>query len=140
MRTWPLSYICNLCKCCLSSGVGLIAPGDISLATTTDPPAVVLGFGVKPDKGVDNMARREGVDLKLSEVIYDLIDEVEERLDDGWGKKMEILVVGQAEVLKVFALRGQLKGTVIAGKPLFRTYLLISVISTAHYSSVHVVG
>jgi small GTP-binding protein len=138
----------------LRAGVGLIAPGDISLATTTDPPAVVFGFGVKPDKGVENMARREGVDLKMSgektvlfshlhiyirsfyqdrlgtnigktqkkrplshlaEIIYDLIDDVEERLDKGWGKQTETVIVGRAEVLKVFALRGQLKGTVIAG-------------------------
>ena len=44
----------------LRAGVGLVAPGDISLANTTSPPAVVFGFGVKPDKGVENMARREG--------------------------------------------------------------------------------
>lgn len=104
----------------LHQGVGLIAPGDISLATTTDPPAVVLGFGVKPDKGVENMARREGVDLSMSEIIYDLLDDIEARLDEGWGAKTETLVTGQAEVLKVFALRGKLKGTVIAGEPAYR--------------------
>ena len=122
-------------------GVGLIAPGDISLATTTNPPAVVFGFGVKPDKGVENMARREGVDLKMSEIIYDLIDDVEERLYEGWGNKTETLVVGQAEVLKVFALRGTLKGTVIAGELLFSVCVLIShSCGIAHYSSsVHVV-
>lgn len=63
------------------------------------------------------MARREGVDLKMSEIIYDLIDDVEERLFQEWGTKTETVVVGQAEVLKVFALRGKLKGTVIAGEP-----------------------
>eukprot|EP01043_Picozoa_sp_COSAG02_P076551 COSAG02_NODE_16318_length_1093_cov_1.086519_1_plen_79_part_10 len=78
----------------LPPGVGLIAPGDISLATTTDPPAIGLGFGVKPDKGVENMARREGVDLILSEIIYDLLDDVEARLDEGWGAKTETLVTG----------------------------------------------
>jgi len=100
----------------LPAGVGLIAPGDISLATTTDPPAVVLGFGVKPDKGVENMARREGEDLMMSEIIYDLLDDVKARLDEEWGAKTETLVTGQAQVLKVFALRGKLKGTVIAGE------------------------
>ena len=99
----------------LRASVGLIAPGDVALANTTDPPAVVYGFGVKPDKGVENMARREDVQIKMSEVIYDLIDDTEERLHKGWGKQFETVVVGQAEVLKVFPLRGALKGTVIAG-------------------------
>ena len=112
-----------VCVCVCPLGVGLIAPGDISLATTTAPPAIVLGFGVKPDKGVENMARREGVDLVMSEVIYDLMDDVQERLDEGWGKKTETLVMGQAEVLKVFALRGKLKGTVIAGESRRKTLL-----------------
>ena len=76
------------------------------------------------------MARREGVDVVMSEIIYDLMDDVQERLDEGWGKKTETLVVGQAEVLKVFALRGKLKGTVIAGESLRTATRLTSAVET----------
>ena len=52
--------------------------------------------------------------MEFSDVIYDLIDDVNARLAQH-GPQTVTTVVGQATVLKVFKLSGKLKGTVIAG-------------------------
>ena len=47
----------------LRARVGPIGPGDVSMATLTSPPAIVLGFSVGADKGVEAMAQRENVSI-----------------------------------------------------------------------------
>ena len=59
-------------------GVGGITQDDINLAVITD--AIVIGFNVKPVRGVAEMADREGVDIRYYTVIYQAIDEVEAAL------------------------------------------------------------
>ena len=44
--------------------------------------ANIYGFNVKSDRGVLNMARREGVQIECHNVIYDIIDHAQEELDD----------------------------------------------------------
>ena len=56
-------------------GVGGITQDDINLAAITD--AIVIGFNVKPVRGVQELADREGVDIRYYTVIYQAIDEVE---------------------------------------------------------------
>ena len=58
-------------------GVGGITQDDINLAATTE--AIVIGFNVKPVRGVQELADREGVDIRYYTVIYQAIDEVETR-------------------------------------------------------------
>ena len=59
-------------------GVGGITQDDINLAVITD--AIVIGFNVKPVRGVQEMADREGVDIRYYTVIYQAIDEIEAAL------------------------------------------------------------
>ena len=59
-------------------GVGGITQDDINLAATTD--AIVIGFNVKPVRGVQELADREGVEIRYYTVIYQAIDEVEAAL------------------------------------------------------------
>lgn len=46
----------------------------------TDPPAIIFGFNVKADRGVANMADREGVEIFSHNVIYEIIDSTNDRL------------------------------------------------------------
>ena len=54
--------------------VGTITESDVSLAAASN--AVILGFHTRIDSGVTDVAKREGVQIKLYAIIYELIDEV----------------------------------------------------------------
>ena len=92
------------------SGVGSISESDATLASASD--AVILGFHAKIDTGVVEVAKREGVQIKLYAIIYELIDEVKEAMAGLLDPLMKDVVTGQAEVRKIFELS---KGGNVAG-------------------------
>ncbi|HEY5117696.1 MAG TPA: translation initiation factor IF-2, partial [Nakamurella sp.] len=81
-------------------GVGGITQDDINLAVITD--AIVIGFNVKPVRGVQEMADREGVDIRYYTVIYQAIDEVEAALKGLLKPEFEEVRTGSAEVREIF--------------------------------------
>ncbi len=81
-------------------GVGGITQDDINLAATTD--AIVLGFNVKPVRGVQELADREGVEIRYYTVIYQAIDDVEAALKGLLKPEFEEVALGSAEVRQVF--------------------------------------
>ena len=92
------------------SGVGSISESDTTLASASD--AVILGFHAKIDTGVGEVAKREGVQIKLYAIIYELIEEVKEAMAGLLDPLMKDVVTGQAEVRKIFELS---KGGNVAG-------------------------
>ena len=92
------------------SGVGSISESDATLASASD--AVILGFHAKIDTGVGEVAKREGVQIKLYAIIYELIEEVKEAMAGLLDPLMKDVVTGQAEVRKIFELS---KGGNVAG-------------------------
>ncbi|PYM10749.1 MAG: hypothetical protein DME18_15680 [Verrucomicrobia bacterium] len=74
--------------------------------------AIVLGFHTRVDNGVADVAKREGVQIKLYAIIYELIDEVKEAMAGLLDPLLKEIVAGSAEVRKVFALS---KGGNVAG-------------------------
>ena len=92
------------------SGVGSISESDATLASASD--AVILGFHAKIDTGVGEVAKREGVQIKLYAIIYELIEEVKEAMAGLLDPLMKDIVTGQAEVRKIFELS---KGGNVAG-------------------------
>jgi translation initiation factor IF-2 len=81
-------------------GVGGITQDDINLAATTD--AIVLGFNVKPVRGVQELADREGVEIRYYTVIYQAIDDIEAALKGLLKPEFEEVSLGTAEVREVF--------------------------------------
>ncbi|NNG34237.1 translation initiation factor IF-2 [Nakamurella aerolata] len=81
-------------------GVGGITQDDINLASTTD--AIVLGFNVKPVRGVQEFADREGVEIRYYTVIYQAIDEIEAALKGMLKPEFEEVALGAAEVRQIF--------------------------------------
>jgi translation initiation factor IF-2 len=81
-------------------GVGGITQDDINLAATTD--AIVLGFNVKPVRGVQELADREGVEIRYYTVIYQAIDDIEAALKGMLKPEFEEVSLGSAEVREVF--------------------------------------
>jgi translation initiation factor IF-2 len=81
-------------------GVGGITQDDINLAVITD--AIVIGFNVKPVRGVQEQADREGVDIRYYTVIYQAIDEIEAALKGLLKPEFEEVQTGSAEIREVF--------------------------------------
>jgi translation initiation factor IF-2 len=94
----------------IHSAVGTITESDVSLASASD--AVILGFHTRIDNGVSDVAKREGVQIKLYAIIYELIDQVKEALAGLLDPILKDVVVGSAEVRKIFSLS---KGVPVAG-------------------------
>jgi len=94
----------------IHSAVGTITESDVSLASASH--AVILGFHTRIDNGVSDVAKREGVQIKLYAIIYELIDEVKVALAGLLDPILKDVVVGSAEVRKIFELS---KGGPVAG-------------------------
>jgi translation initiation factor IF-2 len=91
-------------------GVGSITDSDVMLASASR--AIVIGFHTKLDTGVPDTAKREGVQIKLYSIIYELIDEVRDSMAGLLDPITREQVTGKAEVRKVFDLS---KGGAVAG-------------------------
>jgi translation initiation factor IF-2 len=94
----------------IHSAVGTITESDVLLASASK--AIILGFHTRLDNGVAEVAKREGVQIKLYAIIYELIDQIKEAMAGLLDPLVKEVVVGSAEVRKVFALS---KGGNVAG-------------------------
>jgi translation initiation factor IF-2 len=94
----------------IHSAVGSITKEDVTLASASK--AIILGFHTRIDTGVSDVAKREGVQIKLYAIIYELIDEVKEAMAGLLDPLVKEVVIGSAEVRKIFALS---KGGNVAG-------------------------
>src|SRR5579862_2003700 len=94
----------------IHSAVGTITESDVALASASH--AVILGFHTRIDSGVGDKAKHEGVQIKLYAIIYELIDQVKEAMAGLLDPVLRDVIVGAAEVRKVFELS---KGNPVAG-------------------------
>jgi len=94
----------------ISKGVGHITKNDITLASAGD--AVIVGFNVKLDNGVQSLAKHHDVRLIQHEIIYELIDQVEEAMSELLDAELSEKKVGAAEIRQVFSVG---KGRNVAG-------------------------
>ncbi len=94
----------------IHSGVGSITDSDVMLAAASQ--AIVIGFHSKLDTGVTDTAKREGVQIRLYSIIYELIDEVRDSMVGLLDPVTKEKTTGKAEIRKVFNLS---KGGAVAG-------------------------
>ena len=98
----------------IQTGVGPVTAADVEFAATAR--AIIVGFGVKGAPGSDKIAKHEGVEVVSHRVIYHLLQYIEDMLLDAAPKIRVETVMGEAEVLKVFAVdKKGLKGSAVAG-------------------------
>jgi translation initiation factor IF-2 len=81
-------------------GVGAINKNDVTLASASK--AVIIGFNVRPEGKVAELAAEEGVDVRYYSVIYQAIEEVEAALRGMLKPEFEEIQLGTAEVREVF--------------------------------------
>ena len=84
------------------SSAGAISESDILLAKASQ--AVVIGFNTKTDNSAANAAKREGVQIKLFSIIYELIDQVKEAMVGLLDPELRETTLGTALVKQVFQL------------------------------------
>jgi len=96
----------------IHSAVGPISESDILLASASN--AVVIGFNIKVENMAVSAARREGVQVKLYSIIYELIDQIKEAMAGLLEPEHRETVIGHAEVKQVFQLsRGIVAGCLV---------------------------
>src|SRR6202000_1910440 len=86
----------------VSSAVGPISESDILLAKASN--AVVIGFNTRTDNAAANAAKREGVQIKLFSIIYELIDQVKDAMVGLLDPELRESALGTAVVKQVFNL------------------------------------
>ncbi|KAB2975107.1 MULTISPECIES: translation initiation factor IF-2 [unclassified Streptomyces] len=84
----------------LHRGVGAVTESDIDLAMGSD--AIVIGFNVRAAGRAQQMAEREGVDVRYYSVIYQAIEEIEAALKGMLKPEYEEVELGTAEIREVF--------------------------------------
>jgi len=81
-------------------GVGGITANDISLAETTN--ATILGFNVRPDRKSRELADAQNVEIRTYEIIYKLLEDIEQAMVGMLAPEYEEVVTGDAEVREIF--------------------------------------
>jgi translation initiation factor IF-2 len=82
--------------------VGGITESDVNLANVSN--ATIIGFNVRPDRKAREMAEHEGVELRLYEVIYQALEDIEAAMVGMLKPEFEEVVTGDAEVREVFSV------------------------------------
>ncbi|MDO4940589.1 MAG: translation initiation factor IF-2 [Erysipelotrichaceae bacterium] len=79
---------------------GAITESDVILASVSK--AVIYGFNIRPDANVRKKAQEEGVDIRLHNIIYKAVEEMEAAMKGMLAPVYEEVVIGQAEVRKTY--------------------------------------
>ncbi len=85
---------------CIHGGVGAINESDVSLASASN--AIIIGFNVRPDATAKQTAEEENVDLRLYDVIYKAIEDIELAMKGMLDPVFEEKVIGHAEIRQIF--------------------------------------
>jgi len=80
--------------------VGAISTNDVILASASE--AVIVGFNVRPERKATELADKEGVDVRLHTVIYELTDELKKAMAGLLEPEFREVVTGHAEVREIF--------------------------------------
>ena len=104
----------------IHTGVGPISESDILLASASS--AVVVGFNIKVENVAVSAAKREGVQVKLYSIIYELIDQIKDAMAGLLDPEFRETIIGHAEVKQVFELsKGIVAGCLVTDGRIART-------------------
>ncbi|MCO5143510.1 MAG: translation initiation factor IF-2 [Oligoflexia bacterium] len=97
----------------IQSGVGVITENDVLMAKASS--ALILGFNSKPDNKARDAAKREKIDIRHYNIIYKLLDDVKEAMENLLEPIRKETLVGKAEVKQVFNVSklGTVAGSIV---------------------------
>jgi len=85
----------------LYSETGNIGDNDVMLASASN--AIIIGFNVQADVSARRVAEKEGVDIRLYEIIYRMTEDIEKALNGMLEPETKEKIIGRAQVLAVFS-------------------------------------
>ena len=84
----------------IRSGVGTITESDIVLANASS--AIIIGFNVRPSAKILDIAKEYGVDVRLHNIIYKVVEEMEAAMKGMLDPEYEEKTIGSAEIRKIY--------------------------------------
>lgn len=107
----------------IRSATGNIRESDVMLAVASS--AIIIGFNVEVDPPARRLVEADGVDVRLYNVIYRLIDDIDKALKGLLEPTYEDVVVGHAEVRAIFKIRrvGKVAGVYVTDGQVLRNGL-----------------
>lgn len=94
----------------IHSGVGAITENDVLLAKSSG--GIVVGFHVRVNPGVNALAKKENVEIRLYSIIYELLEDIQDALAGRLEPEKREKILGDARILQIFELS---KGPKICG-------------------------
>jgi translation initiation factor IF-2 len=86
----------------ITNDVGNITVNDVMLASASD--AIILGFHTGNESGTNAAAKREGVEIRLYSIIYELIEDIESAMKGLLEPELREQIIGEAEIKEVFEM------------------------------------
>jgi translation initiation factor IF-2 len=84
----------------IHNSVGAITETDVMLAAASN--AIIIGFSVRPEPKATELAQREGVDVRLYNIIYNAIDDIKAAMEGLLEPTLKERILGRAEVRQTF--------------------------------------
>ena len=84
----------------IHTGVGAINESDVTLANASS--AIIIGFNVRPDVNAKRAAEANQIDMRLHNIIYKVIEEIEAAMKGMLDPEYEEKVIGNVEVREIF--------------------------------------
>ena len=92
----------------IGSGVGAVTENDVLLASASG--AIIIAFGVRPDRKAADLAQQEHVEIRTHTIIYEVSDEIKKAMEGLLEPVFQETYLGRAEVRNTFRIKGS--GTV----------------------------
>ena len=86
----------------LYNSVGAITENDVMLAAASQ--GMVVGFHVRVNPGVNDLAKRQGVEIRLYSIIYELLEDITDALAGQLAPEKRETTLGKAKILQIFEL------------------------------------
>ncbi len=84
----------------IRSGIGGISESDVILADASK--AIIIGFNIRPDHKVAETAKDKGIEVRYYDIIYKVVEDMEDALKGKLEPEFEEKILGTAEVRKLF--------------------------------------
>ena len=88
----------------IQASVGAVTESDVLLASASN--AIIIAFNVRADRKATDLAQREGVDIRLHTIIYELLDELKKAAAGLLAPIIKETYLGRAEVRDTFRVKG----------------------------------
>src|SRR5271170_640955 len=88
----------------ISAGVGAVTENDVLLASASG--AIIIAFGVRPERKAAELAQQENVDIRTHNIIYEVSDEIQKAMEGLLEPVVQETYLGRAEVRNTFRVKG----------------------------------